>query len=75
MTVTILPIAVTAAKSPKPIVVTTAKQYQRASGKFVIDGSMCARIKDATTINPTRPSKISNANVLIITFTNVVTFK
>ena len=39
ITVNTLPKGVTAVKSPKPIVVTTAKLYHKASGKLVIPGS------------------------------------
>ena len=43
---TILPRGVTAAKSPKPIVVTTANEYHTPSQKLVIFGSIKGNIKE-----------------------------
>ena len=74
ITVITLPIAVTAAKSPKPIVVTTAKQYHKASGKLDIFSSYTIKTKEKETINVNKPNKISKAYVLTIIFNKTLNF-
>ena len=73
-TVHILPIGVIATKSPNPIVVTTAKQYHRASGKLVIFGSTDTKTNENATTITNKPNKTSKENVLRIILIKILTF-
>lgn len=55
ITYTILSTSVTQVKSPKPIVVTTAEQHQRASPNLVMTGSIIIMTFETATINNNRP--------------------
>lgn len=63
ITVKTRPTAVVAAISPKPIVVTTAKQYHKASGKLVMPSSIVTKIKEKHTIMVNKPNKTSKEKV------------
>ena len=57
----ILPIPDVAVMSPKPIVVTSAKQYHSESQKLSIPGSKTGRIKENATMRSIIPNRISAA--------------
>ena len=73
-TVINLPITVVAAKSPKPIVVTTAKQYHKASPKLVMVSSTVISTKAEATIVAIKPNKTSRAKVLTIILNKTLNF-
>ena len=69
-----LPRGVIATKSPKPIVVTIAKQYHKASGNVVMFGSILIKIREKQTINVNKPKRISNEKVFKMTLSKTFTF-
>ena len=61
MTDRTLPLTVTAVMSPKPMVVTMAKQYHMASPRFFIAGSQAFRQYEKEMISSPSPSRTSVA--------------